>query len=228
MSFAIDTGDSGGSQGPWISWSSNGSPEKGFPPRSWVLRDRDDSGDKIEDVVPGFINGCVLDLDSLKIGWERDAGLRQAPERRWNPTVSQATPRPDESRKASGSHAWSRALSVRCAIGGGRAATWEQGSFAAYEAFAKVAKQISAQHPGDNTLPVIKQVGVEKRDLPNGSANIPILEVVKWVPRPECLKEGAPVIDTGDFGTPAPKQQAAPPKQQVKAAEPEPADSDEF
>jgi hypothetical protein len=212
----IDTGDSGGSQGPWISWSSNGSAEKGFPPRSWVLRDKDEQGNKSETAVPAFEAGCVLDLDTLKLGWEKDGAAGMAPERRWNPSVSQSTPRPDESKKQSGAYAWSRALSVRCAIGGGKAATWEQGSFAAYEAFARVARQIMATHPGDATLPLIKQTGVEKKVLPSGSANIPILEVVKWVPRPECLKADAPQIDTG-------AAQAAPLSQRAAATGPAPA-----
>ena len=205
--FAIDTGDTGSSQGPWITWSSNGSAMKGIPHSAWVLRGKDEQGNKSETAVPAFVNGCVMDLDTLKLGWEKDGAKGQAPERKWNPSISQATPRPDESKKpGTNAFAWSRALSVRLAIGEGKAATWEQGSFAAYEAFTKLAAQIQAQYPGDNTLPLIKQTGVEKRDLPNGSANIPILSIVRWVPRPECLKADAPVIAT----TPAPVQQATP------------------
>lgn len=206
MSFAIDTGDNGGSQGPWITWSSNGSAEKSFPPRTWILRGKDDAGNKSETAHPAFVNGCVLDLDSLKLGWEKDGAKGMAPERKWNPSISQATQRPDESKKpASSAFAWSRALSVRMAIGGGQAATWEQGSFGAYEAFSKLALQIQAQHPGDNTLPLVVQTGVEKRDLPSGSANIPVLSITKWVPRPDCLKSDAPVIATA----PAPQVQQA-------------------
>lgn len=198
----IDTGDSGTSQGPWVAWSSNGSAEKGFAPRTWVLRDKDELGNKVEAVVSAFEKGCVIDLDSLKLGWEKDGGKGMAPERRWNPTLSQATPRPDDSKKPTGAFAWSRALTVRCSIGGGKAATWEQGSFAAYEAFSRLAKQIMAQFPGDNTLPFVRQTGVEKKTLPNGTANIPILEIVKWVPRPDCLKADAPQIAVDDYSSP--------------------------
>ena len=213
MTFQIDTGASGGAQGPWISWSSNGSAEKGFAPRSWVLRDKNEAGDKSETVVPAFVNGCVLDLDSLKLGWEKDGGKGMAPERRWNPSISQATQRPDESKKATGAYYWSRALSIRCAIGGGKAATWEQGSFAAYEAFDRLSKQIMAQwseHSQNGVLlPLVKQTGVDKRDLPSGSANIPVLSIEKWVPRPDCLKANAPVIATGE-SAPAPQPAAQP------------------
>lgn len=198
MAFEIDTGESGGSQGPWISWTSNGSAEKGFTPRAWVLRDKDANGNKSEVMVPAFTAGCVMDLDTLKLGWEKDGAKGTAPERRWNPSIAQATPRPDESKKLSGQFAWSKALSVRLAIGGGKAATWEQGSFAAYEAFARLSKQITAEWPAHSQngalLPLIMQTSVEKRDLPGGSANIPVLAVAKWVPRPDCLKADAPVI----------------------------------
>jgi hypothetical protein len=169
--------------------------------------------------VPAFVNGCVLDLDSLKLGWEKDGAKGQAPERRWNPTLAQATPRPDESKKLSGAFAWSRALSVRCAIGGGQAATWEQGSFAAYEAFTKLAKQIeqqwAAQSQNGTLLPLVKQTGVEKVELPAGSANVPVLTIAKWVPRPDCLKADAPVIATA---APAPAAAPAPVAQPTPAA----------
>ena len=181
---------------------------KGIPHSAWVLRGKDEQGNKTEVAVPAFANGCVMDLDSLKLGWEKDGATGQAPERKWNPSISQATQRPDESKKpGSEAFAWSRALSVRMAIGKGQAATWEQGSFAAYEAFSRLATQIQAQYPGDNTLPLVKQTGVERLQMKSGSANIPILAIERWVPRPDCLKADAPVIAT----TPqAPVQQATP------------------
>lgn len=222
--FTIDTGDSGGSQGPWISWTSNGSAMKGFAPKSWVVRDKDANGAKTETVVPGFAAGCVMDLDTLKLGWERDSMNGGAPERRWNPSIAQATPRPDESKKQSGAFAWSRALSVRLAIGGGKCATWEQGSFGAYEAFSRLSTALqSGYQPG--MCPMIKQTGVEQRKLPSGTANIPILEVVKWVPKPDCLKEAAPKIDTGTAAPAAPvAQPAAQPAPAMAGAD----DMDEF
>ena len=210
--FTIDTGDTGGSKGPWVSWTSNGSAEKGFAPRSWVLREKHD-GDATatQTVIPAFVNGCVMDLASLKLGWEKDGAKGMAPERRGNPTIAQATPRPDESKKLSGSFAWSRALSVRCAIGNGKSATWEQGSFAAYEGFSNLAKLIQAEwasksHNGA-LLPLVKQISSEKRELSNGSANIPVFVIEHWVPRPGCLKDDAPVIATA---TPAPAPIPAP------------------
>lgn len=221
--FAIDTGDTGGSLGPWISWTSNGSAMKGFQPKKWVLRGKDDDGNKTEEMIPAFETGCVMDIDSLKLGWEKDGAKGMAPERRWNPSISQATPRPDDSKKPSGAFAWSRALTVRLAIGGGQAATWEQGSFAAYAAFERLAKQIQAEYPGDGRLPLVVQTGVEERSLPNGSANIPILAIKEWVQRPDCLKDDAPQIATGapqPDPTPAPQPAAQPAPQPAASSVP--------
>lgn len=223
--FAIDTGSTG-SKGPWISWTSNGSAEKGFAPRSWVLREKPEGASiSTNSVVPAFANGCVLDLDTLELGWEKDGAKGMAPERRWNPSPAQQTQRPDDGKKLSGAFAWTRALSVRMAIGGGKSATWEQGSFAAYDAFANLAKQIAAQWASHSQngllLPLVKQTSVDKRELPNGSANIPVLTIEKWVPRPDCLKADAMVIATGPVPVaPTPAPQPAP-----QAA---PVDGDEF
>lgn len=225
--FAIDTGNSGGSQGPWITWTSEGSARKRIEPESWVLRYKEDGMTEWgNDAVPAFVNGCVMDLDSLKLGWEKDGGKGVAPERRWNPTVSQATPRPDDSKKPGGGYVWGKALSVRVALGGGKAATWEQASFGAYEAFDRLAKQIMAEWPEHSNngklLPLVKQTSVERRVLSNGSTSIPVLEVIKWVERPDCLKADAPAIATS-----APAQAQAPAQAAATAKAPEPAAASE-
>lgn len=198
--FNIDTGETGGSKGPWMSWTSNGSAMKGFAPKSWVLRGKDESDEKFENTVVAFADGCVLDLDTLQLGWMKDGATGQSPEKRWNPHFSKATPRPDDSKKQSGAYAWSAALSIRCAIGSGQAATWEQAAFGAYDAFSKLAKQISAEwsEKSDNgrLLPLVNQTGVESQTLKSGTSNKPVLQVVQWVERPDCLKGDAPTIAT--------------------------------
>ena len=209
MAFVIDAGSEGTSQGPWLRWTSEGSARKRLEPESWVLRDKDANGNTVETNVPAFTTGCVMDLDTLRLGWEKDGAVGAAPERRWNPSLAQATPRPDDSKKAAGGYAWSNALTVRLAIGGGQAATWEQGGFGAYEAFKRLSKQIMAEHPGDNTLPLVIQTGVETKALKNGNSSIPILTIQKWVQRPACLKADAPVIAM-EAAAPAPAPQPAP------------------
>ena len=105
--------------------------------KSWVLRGKDTSGSKFENNVPAFEAGAIIDLDSLKLGWEREGIDR--PERRWNPSLSQAMPRPSDEKKPSGGYVWTNALSVRVALGKGETATWEQGQWAAYEGFRRLA-----------------------------------------------------------------------------------------
>lgn len=224
MSFQIDTGATQGARGPYMSWTSNGSAMKGFPPKSWVLRGKDENDEKFEHVIEAFTTGCVMDLDTLQLGWMKDGAQGQAPEKRWNPSVSQATPRPDESKKPSGAYAWSAALSIRCAIGGGQAATWEQASFGAYDAFSKLAKQISAEwgekSQNGKLLPLVKQTGVETQQLKSGASNKPVLQVVQWVERPDCLKDDAPAIATQPEQPATQPAQPAPPQQQAAPAEP--------
>ncbi|MEO1108279.1 MAG: hypothetical protein AAFX90_10185 [Pseudomonadota bacterium] len=192
------TNQSEGSQGPWMTWSSNGSAAKGFPPKSWVMRGKDANDNKFEQVFEGFANPCVFDLESLKLGWEKDGAQGQAPERRYSNHYSQAMPRPDESKKQNGAYTWSNCLQVRVATSQSQAVTWEQGSFGAYQAFVKLAKLIEAQwseHSQNGALlPVVQMTGIEERSLTSGSTNIPILEIVKWVPRPDILKDDAPQI----------------------------------
>ena len=116
-------------------------------------------------------------------------------------------------------------MSVRCAIGGGKAATWEQGSFAAYEAFTVLSKQIMAEWPTHSQngalLPLVMQTGVEKRELPSGSANVPVLTITKWVPRPDCLKADAPVIAAESAPAPAPAPAPVAPTPAAVAAIPQ-------
>lgn len=208
MTFSIDTGDTGGSKGPWLNWTSNGSAGKGFAPKTWYLREG--SGDDVKEYnVPAFETGCVMDLDTLQLGWMKDGGQGQAPIKQWNPSISQATQRPDESKKpGSSAYAWSQALSVRCAIGDGQAATWEQSAFGAYSAFSKLSKQIAAEwadkSQNGKLLPLVKQTGVERQVLQAGPSNKPVLQIVQWVERPDCLKDDAPTIETAD-----PQQQTA-------------------
>ena len=223
------TNQTEGSLGPWMAWTSNGSAAKGFPPKSWVIRGKDENDQKFEQVIEGFASPCVFDLDSLKLGWEKDGAQGQAPERRYSPHYSQPMPRPDESKKASGAFAWSNCLQVRIAISQTQAVTWEQGSFGAYQAFSKLARLIETQwqekSQNGTFLPVVQQTSVEARQLTSGSTNIPILDIVKWAPRPDVLKDGAPAIATQPAAQPAPQQTQPAPAPQPAPATSVPADA---
>ncbi len=210
------TNQTEGSKGPWMTWSSNGSAAKGFPPKSWVMRGKDEHDQRFEQPFDGFARPCVFDLDTLKLGWEKDGAQGQAPERVYSSHYSVAMPRPDESKKSNGAFQWTNALQVRIATSQTEAFTWEQGSFGAYQAFAKLAALIEAQwaeHSQNGALlPVVQQTGVEQRALSSGTTNIPILSIVKWAPRPAILKDNAPTI-----ATQAPAQAAAAPAQAAAA-----------
>lgn len=207
------TNQTEGSLGPWMTWSSNGSAAKGFPPKSWVMRGKDQNDVKFENVIEGFANPCVFDLDSLKLGWEKDGAQGQAPDRRYSPHYSQEMPRPDESKKPNGAFTWSNCLQVRVAVSQEQAVTWEQGSFGAYQAFVRLAKQIEAQWQENSNngalLPVVQMTSVEARNLSSGSTNIPVLEIVKWVPRPDVLKGATPSIAANPAPAAAPQPQPA-------------------
>jgi len=219
MTFTIDTGSDSGSMGPWMSWTSNGSAMKGFQPMTWTLRGKDTNDEKFEKTVEAFKTGCVMDLDTLQLGWMKDGGQGQAPEKVWNPSISHASPRPDEGKTPNGKFAWSAALSIRCAIGDGQAATWEQAAFGAYDAFSKLSKQISAEwatkSENGRLLPLVKQTGVEQQVLKSGQSNKPVLTVIQWVERPDCLKADAPTIATEPEQKPSASEQT---EQAVQAA----------
>lgn len=206
-----------GSRGPWMTWTSNGSAAKGFPPKSWIIRGKDENDNKFEQVFDGFNAPCVFDLDSLKLGWEKDGAKGEAPERRYSSHYSIAMERPDDSRKATGQFAWSNALQVRVATSKTQAVTWEQGSYGAYEAFSRLAKQIEQQWPTHSNngalLPVVQQTDCDTQALKSGTSNTPVLTIIKWVPRPAVLMDDAPSIAT---------QPAAPAQQPAAVAAPVP------
>ncbi|MGL4811866.1 MAG: hypothetical protein ACRCXM_08820 [Beijerinckiaceae bacterium] len=203
--FDIDT-DNEGMKGPFLSWTPKGSAEKGFAPRSWVLRDKNDAGERSEVIVRAFADGCILDLDDIKLGWERDRPVG-GPERRWSRSITKMDPRPDESRKDNGGYAWSKTMAIRAAIGGGKSATWSQSGFAGFDAFMTVMRQAKAEYPNNGTLPLVKQVGTHKEIFNKGETYIPELKITDWVKRPDCLKKaeaGFRAMDVADAPAPTP------------------------
>jgi len=210
MAFDIDTG-SQGSQGPWIAWSARGTLDGVIEPKSFYLRD--EGGKKPLDA---FNKGVVMDIYGMKTGWQKSEGIAgQAPDWKWNATVSQMMPQPGEDFK--------KGFSIPCAISKTEMATWEQAGAAAWNAFTNLVPAL--QQAPEGKLPVVKLTGTQLEQFKRGSTVTPILEVTKWVDRPDCLKEGVQAgIDTGDQ---APAQ--AQPAQQAQAAPaPETAEVDEF
>lgn len=198
--------DTGGSSGPLLLWSVQGT--DGVPPQSFYIKDENG-----KTAFSGADQGIVMDVDRLKTGWQVWEG--DVPKWTWNPSVSQFAPKPSDDHK--------KGFEVRCAIGGGKTATWSQAGAGAWEALVGLVPALAEQPTGK--LPLVRKVSVrEERYSKGGKTAIPVLEVIKWVDRPDCLKEGVQAgIDTGDA---QPAQQQAEPAPQPQTAAPAAASED--
>lgn len=224
--FAIDTGATGGgSKGPWISFKPKGSAKHGLPYKSWALRDKTDAGSTITQFTGMVSPGVVLDIyakggqlcGSLKLGWSKSDGeTGKAPERRWWQSLLRPEPRPDESKTVGGGYTWRNSLSVRVAIGGGKAATWEDEGWGTYKGFSNLVAVINAGLAVNEGLcPLVRCIGYADSGSGANTTFIPQFEVIKWVPRPAALAEDAPQIaaaidDHIPEPAPAPRPVAAP------------------
>lgn len=209
MSFDFDTGSSG-SEGPWLQWTARGTLDGAIGARQFVLRDENGKSP-----FDGFAKGVVLDVANMRTGWCYSSGVAgQAPDWRWNASLGSFAPKPGDEYK--------KGFSIRCAIGGGKAATWEQSGAAAWNAFVALVPAIQAGQVDSGKLPLVRQTDVKVEKFARGTTVTPILEIVKWVERPDCLKPG---FDAGPDDAPAPQpaKAATPP-----AAAPAYADGDEF
>jgi hypothetical protein len=59
-----------------------------------------------------------------------------------------------------------------------------------WQAITNLAPQLTKQ-PAPGQLPLVRMTDAELLQFKKGSTVVPTLEVVKWVDRPDCLKEGA-------------------------------------
>jgi len=202
MAFEIDTGNSV-SNGPWLQWSARGTQDGSISPKSFYLREGSD-----KTPFAGFNTGVVLDIEKMKTGWQRSEGvIGQAPDWKWNATVSHMQPKPGEDFK--------NGFSIPCAIGGGNAATWEQAGAATWNAFMALVPGLQ-QQPAPNMLPLVKLTGTKFQQFKRGSTVEPILEIIKWVPRPDCLKEGAAAgVAVEAMAQPAPRPAPKPTPQPI-------------
>lgn len=213
--FNIDTGaNGGGSKGPWISFKPKGSAKHGFPYKSWTLRDKTDAGSTFNLFKTIEAPGIVLDVyakgaelcGSLKLGFSKSDGTPGvAPERRWFASPLRAEQRPDESKKVTGGYQWTNSLSIRVAINKTETATWEDDGWGVYKGFNVLAKAISAGlATNEGMCPMVRCTGYVDEGTGQNGTSVPLFEIVKWVQRPDCLKEGAPVIASEPVQPPKP------------------------
>src|SRR6056297_1434061 len=190
--FQLDTGNDGAS-GPFFQWSARGTQDGTVPQQSFYVRD--ENGKTPFDIS----NGIVLDIEKMKTGWQKSEGVvGQAPEWKWNPSPAQMMQQPGEDFK--------KGFSIPCALGGGKTATWEQAGAAVWQALTNLAPELS-QQPAAGKLPQVQMKEAQMLQFKRGSTVVPVLEIIQWVDRPDCLKEGAAA---GIATEPAPAAQPAP------------------
>ena len=190
--FEFDTGSSGVG-GPFLQWSARGTQDGMVPPKSFYIRD---GGDK---TPYDATKGMVLDITKMKTGWQKSEGIAGvAPEWKWNPSINQMMQAPGDE--------WKKGFSIPVATGGGQTATWEQAATASWQALVDLAPQLQ-QQPGPDMLPLVRLTDTKAMQFKRGSTISPVLTIVKWVPRPDALKDGA---QAGIATEPAPAPKAAP------------------
>lgn len=184
-----------GSEGPWLQWSARGTQDGEIPQKSFLIRDE---GGKT--AFNGFTEGGVIfDIENMQTGWCYSSGaVGEAPQWKMNASINHFEPAPNDEYK--------KGFKMRVATGGGKTASWDQSGAGAWNAFVNLVPELAKQ-PAPGKLPLIKMVDVKHEQFKRGSTQTPVLQVVQWVDRPDCLKEGAQAgIATEE--APAPKQPA--------------------
>jgi len=195
--FEIDLGNSGDSINVFLQWSARGTQDGAVRARQFYLRE----GAAKDEYAEAQTSGFVIDLDSLKTGWQKSEGIAGvAPEWKWNPSVNQMMAKPGDDYK--------KGFSIKCAIGGGKVAMWEQAGAGAWAALTDLAPMLKDQ-PAAGQMPLVKIKEVKELKFQKGGTAYPILEIVKWVDKPDCLKEGA-AAGIADEPAPAPAPASKP------------------
>lgn len=198
----MDLGSSG-SSGPFLSWQARESLDGQVPGRNFVMRQ---NGEKIV-VTDAFKKGVVFDLTSLKTGWCFSTGaVGQAPQWKWNASLSKYEPSPGEG--------WKKGMSARIALDKETAVTLEQSSAAVMSMLGEIGTLVRNAEAQNNLkagkLPVIQLESVEKVDSKLGSTFVPRVGIKGWVDRPDILGgSGAVDIDAGAPIAKAPAKQAS-------------------
>lgn len=176
--MVIDFGGSGGAQGPFLNWQARESLDGEFKGKSWVMRGE---GGKV--AFTNMARGVVFDVDALKLGWCKGDGTPGvAPVWRWNASISRFEPSPGEE--------WKRGFSIPIGISTSEIAVWEQSQAGSFAAMQDLFLLISKAQRNAGTLPVIRHNGEKKIESKRGMTFAPILEIVKWTPRPEIMGGG--------------------------------------
>ena len=195
----IDFGGGGGSEGPFLSWQARASLDGEFNGKSWVMRSKDGKA-----AFAGMAKGVVFDIDNMKLGWSRGDGVKGvAPEWRWNASIARFEPKPGDE--------WKRGFHIPLALSADATAVWEQSQAGAFSSIQDLFSLIAKAQRQAGTLPVVRHNGEKKIESQRGITFAPVLEIVKWVPRPAILNGGSTTPAFAPEPPPPPVQRAAAP-----------------
>jgi len=194
--FEIDLGESGSDVNTFLQWSARGTQDGAVRAKQFYTRD---GGAKVE-FEAASTAGFILDLQSLKTGWQRSEGMAGvAPEWKWNPTVNEMMRKPGDDYK--------KGFSVKCAIGGGKVAVWEQAGAGVWDALTSLAPELSKIPEGKAVK--LKLIDAKTVKYTKGGTCVPIFEV-SAVDKPDSLKEGVAAGIAVEEAAPAPETKPDP------------------
>ena len=143
--FEIDLGNTD-SANSFLQWSARGTQDGAVRARQFYIREGASKDEYAEAQTTGF----VIDLDTLKTGWQKSEGIAGvAPEWKWNPSVNQMMPKPGDDYK--------KGFSIKCATGGGNVSVWEQAGAGAWTALTELAPKLKDQ-PAAGKMPLVRMV----------------------------------------------------------------------
>ena len=91
--FEIDLGATGSDVNTFLQWSARGTQDGAVRAKQFYLRE----GAGKDEYAAAQTTGFVIDLDSLKTGWQKSEGIQGvAPEWKWNPSVNQMMAKPGD------------------------------------------------------------------------------------------------------------------------------------
>ena len=216
--FHIDTGNSDGPRGPFLSYKQRAG--QGMGDGSWYLREKDGEEWSYTDMTDTMRNGVVADIfathdgqlgGTLQLGYIK-FNEGSAPDRSWWASPLKSEPRPDDSKTPSGGFAWQNIMSFRVAIGGGRDAQLDVSGWGGYKGMTALIGLLN-QGFADNIgkCPLIQYTGFRVEGSGAKRLHVPEWTVAQWVDRPACLKPEAPQIAPAPAETaPAPAPNPAP------------------
>ena len=199
--FEIDLGATGSDVNTYLQWSARGTQDGAVRAKQFYIRD----GAAKDEFESARANGFIIDLSSLKTGWQKSDGMiGVAPEWKWNPSVNQMMAKPGDDYK--------KGFSVKCAIGSGKVAMWEQAGAGVWAALTELAPKLSQIPEGKAAR--LQLVDTKDIKFTKGGTCVPIFEVTA-VDKPDSLKEGAAagiaLEAPAATPAPAPAPAAAPP-----------------